>query len=278
MTLHVFDQAIAFTPLGAVAPHAGNTADAFAGHTSPAYANMVGPYGGITAAQVLNAVMQHPARLGEPVSFTVNFAAAVADGAFTVVARPARTNRSTQHWVVELQQEGQAVVTATAVTALRRETFSLNETPMPTVAGAATLASATRHAPLEWVKRYDMRFLAGPMPHDWDGSDSGSSHSLLWVRDAEPRPIDFCSLTALADVFFPRIYVRRRQRVPIGTVSMTIYYHADAAQLERTGTGHVLGQARAQAFRNGFFDHTAQLWNEAGDLLATSHQLVYYKQ
>jgi hypothetical protein len=40
----------------------------------------------------------------------------------------------------------------------------------------------------------------------------------------------------------------------------------------------VLGQAKAQAFRNGFFDHTAQLWNETGDLLATSHQLVYYKQ
>lgn len=269
MTLHVFDQAIALAALGG---------DAFTGHTSPAYANMVGPYGGIMAAQMLNAVMQHPARLGDPVSFTVNFAAALADGAFTVIARAARTNRSTQHWVVELQQEGQAVLTATVVTALRRDTFSLNEMPMPSVAGPSTLNSTTRHAPLEWVKRYDMRFLTGPMPTEWDGSDGGSSHSLLWMRDAEPRPIDYCSLTALADVFFPRIYVRRRQRVPIGTVTMTVYYHADAAQLQNTGTGHVLGQARAQAFRNGFFDQTAQLWNEAGELLVTSHQLVYFKQ
>jgi acyl-CoA thioesterase len=269
MTTHVFDQAIAL---------ATQADGSFTGHTSPAYANMVGPYGGIMAAQVLNAVMQHPARLGEPVSFTVNFAAALADGAFAVTARPARTNRSTQHWVVELQQEGQAVVTATAVTALRRETFSLNETPMPVVAGPTSLSSTTRHAPLEWVKRYDMRFLAGPMPHDWDGSDSGSSHSLLWMRDAEPRPLDYCSLTALADVFFPRIYVRRRQRVPIGTVTMTVYFHADSSQLHNTGTGYVLGQARAQAFRNGFFDQTAQLWNEAGELLVTSHQLVYFKQ
>ncbi len=45
---------------------------------------MVGPYGGITAATVLNAVLQHPALLGEPVSLTVNFCAAVADGAFEV--------------------------------------------------------------------------------------------------------------------------------------------------------------------------------------------------
>ena len=38
------------------------------------------------------------------------------------------------------------------------------------------------------------------------------------------------------------------------------------------------GQARAQAFRNGFFDQTAQLWNESGTLLATSTQMVYYKE
>ena len=39
-----------------------------------------------------------------------------------------------------------------------------------------------------------------------------------------------------------------------------------------------MGQARAQEFRHGFFDHSAQLWNEAGTLLATSHQIVYYKE
>ena len=35
--------------------------------------------------------------------------------------------------------------------------------------------------------------------------------------------------------------------------------------------------AQAQAFRNGFFDQTAQLWSEAGTLLCTTHQLVYFK-
>ena len=269
MTTHVFDQAIAL---------AAQADGSFTGQTSPAYANMVGPFGGIMAAQVLNAVMQHPARLGEPVSFTVNFAAALADGAFRVVARPARTNRSTQHWVVELQQEGNAVLTATLVTAVRRDTFSLTEMVMPRVAPPADLPSATRHAPLEWVKRYDMRFLAGAMPQAWNGNDTGSSHTLLWMRDVEPRPLDFCALTALADVFFPRIYVRRQQRVPIGTVTMTVYFHADSTQLLHTGDGFLLGQARAQAFRNGFFDQSAQLWNEAGELLVTSHQLVYFKQ
>ena len=66
---HVFDEAVALE----------TCADgSFQGRTSPAYANFIGPYGGITAAQCLNAVLCHPDRLGDPVAFTVNFAAAVA--------------------------------------------------------------------------------------------------------------------------------------------------------------------------------------------------------
>jgi hypothetical protein len=82
--------------------------------------------------------------------------------------------------------------------------------------------------PMEWVKRYDMRPVSGGMPTVWDGQ---GEHSLtqLWVRDNPPRPLDFASLTALADVFFPRVFVRRATLVPVGTVTMTVYFHADAS-------------------------------------------------
>jgi acyl-CoA thioesterase len=43
------------------------------------------------------------------------------------------------------------------------------------------------------------------------------------------------------------------------------------------GNGFVLAQARAQEYRGGFFDQTAQLWARDGTMLATTHQLVYYK-
>jgi hypothetical protein len=64
----------------------------------------------------------------------------------------------------------------------------------------------------------------------------------------------------------------------VGTVSLTVYFHADSAQLAAQGDAHVLGQADAQALRNGFFDQTAQIWDAGGLLLATSHQIVYYKE
>ena len=270
---HVFDQAIELSaPLDA---QGGGT---FTGHTHPAYANMVGPFGGITAAQTLNAVMQHPARLGEPVSFTLNFCAALADGAFTAHATPVRTNRSTQHWAIRIEQAGETVVSATALTAVRRETWGMNEQAMPTVPPPADVPAPQGKARVAWIDNYDARFISGGMPAVWDGADNGNSKTQLWMRDNPARPLDFLSLTALCDFFFPRIWQRKATFVPIGTVSMTVYFHVTSAQLAHIGSNYILGQAQGQVFNQGFFDHSAQLWSETGTLLATSHQVVYYKE
>ncbi|MCC2677123.1 MAG: thioesterase family protein [Ramlibacter sp.] len=265
---HVFDAAIALQA------QADGT---FTGQTSPAYANMIGPFGGITAAQVLNAVLRHPDRLGEPVALTVNFAGAVADGPFTIRPRAARTNRSTQHWTVELLQGDEVLVTATVFTAVRRETWAGHEMRMPQVPRPQDAPITPRHG-VEWLQRYEMRFLEGHIPSKWDGAERDDSLTRLWVRDHPPRPLDHPALTGLADIFFPRIWLRRAKFVPIGTVSMTVYYHAAAAQLAATGDGYLLVQAQGQGFGGGYFDHAGQLWNERGTLLATTHQVVYYKE
>jgi len=269
---HFVDQAVALQPDGD---------NFFTGAAHPAWGNMVGPFGGITAAAALNGVLQHGKLLGVPISLTVNFCSALAAAPYRLQVMPVRTNRSTQHWTVQMTQAGadgadEVVLTATAVTANRRDTWSTDDVPMPRVPAAFELERRSLFG-VEWIKRYDMRLVQGGVPAQWDGSGS-SSLTQMWTRDEPPRPLDFVSLTALADVFFPRAWLRRATRVPVGTVSMTVYFHADAAMLERSGNGHVLGQAQAQSFRNGFFDQTAQLWSEAGDMLATTHQVVYYKE
>lgn len=268
MEMHPFDQALDLQAL---------SDGVWQARTHPAYANMVGPFGGITAAQALQAVLLHPQRLGEPISLTVNFCAAVADGAFEVHARPARTNRSTQHWVIELRQADATVMTATAVTALRRETWGVDEEPMPLCPPPEDCLPPAVHAPLPFTKAFEYRPVTGHWPCVWDGSGD-TSLSQIWVRDQPARPLDFASLACISDIFFPRLFIRRATLVPVGTVSMTVYFHAGSAQLQRTGDGYLLGQARAQAFRNGFFDQSSQLWDRHGVLLVTTHQIVYYKQ
>ena len=271
---HPFDQALVLTPTDAPG--------VYHGETSAAYWNMVGPFGGITAAIALKSVLQHPALLGQPIALTVNFAGPIVAGRFTVSATPRRTNRSTQHWVIELTQIDAAglaevMLTGTAVTAVRRSTWSSDEIPMPPVPRPEGLQEEKPMTGVEWIHRYDMRFAQGAFPTEWNGQGDASL-SQLWMRDAPARGLDFCSLAAMADIFFPRLYLRRALRVPAGTVALTVYVHAAAAPLTGSGSGYLLGQARAQAFRNGFFDQSSQLWNEAGQLLATTNQIVYYKE
>ncbi|MBB1604463.1 thioesterase family protein [Variovorax sp. UMC13] len=275
-TEHVFDKALALQ-------HSDIRAGHFTGMTSPDYWNMVGPFGGMTAAIALQAVLQHPDLLGAPIALTVNFAAAIEAGAFDVQATPVRTNRSTQHWTVQITQAGidgapQMTTIATVVTAARRDTWGTADLAMPEVARPDTLVRMeAARAGVAWFAQYDMRPVSGAPPSTWDG---GGDHSQtrLWVRDAQARALDFPSLAAMSDVFFPRVWLRRAKPVPAGTVSITTYFHTDAAQMAEVGSGYLLACAAGQQFRNGFFDQSAQLWSEAGVLLATSNQIVYFKE
>jgi acyl-CoA thioesterase len=268
--MHLFDQAIALTP---------TEGDSFSGVTNPAWGNFIGPFGGITAAVLLNAVMQHKSLLGEPIAQTINYCAAVADGSFDIEAKPVRTNRSTQHWMLTMTQSGQVVMTGTVVTAARRETWSGQDAKMPTANSPISYPVSKRSAPMRWLERYEIRPIVGGIPSAMDERENDSL-SQLWMKDADPRPIDIQSLAAFCDLFFPRLLLRRAKMVPFGTVSMTSYFHTDSAQLKACATAdnYLYGQARAQAYRNGFFDQTAQLWSESGILLASTHQVVYYKE
>ncbi|VWX58281.1 Thioesterase-like superfamily protein [Burkholderiales bacterium 8X] len=275
MTDHPLDQALALRPRDADG--------VLAGATHPAYWNMVGPFGGTTAAVMLQAVLQHPQLLGAPISMTVNYAAAIVEGSFEVEAVPVRTNRSTQHWTLRMVQadstgELQVCTLGTVVTALRRTTWGATDLAMPAVPPPDQVARlGIGPSRVAWVEQYEMRPVHGSIPTAWNG-EGDHSETIMWVRDAQPRALDFASLAALSDVFYPRVWLRRAKPVPIGTVSITTYFHVDAQELAAVGTGHLLGRATGQQFANGFFDQAAQLWSEAGKLLATSNQLVYYKE
>jgi acyl-CoA thioesterase len=270
MDPHPFDAATALVP----AADGG-----LEGATHPAWSNMVGPYGGITAAVMLGAAGSHPQRLGEPVSLTVNFAGPVADGRFRIDARPVRTNRSTQHWTLALSQADEVAATGTALFALRRDTWGHQELAAPDAPPAARVPVTPFSGRFAWPARYEMRFVSGPWP---DLANPASplpddSLSLMWIRDHPPRPLDAASLVALCDAFYPRIFRRRQRFNPSGTVSITTHLHADAVALAAQCARPVLARARAQRFAKGFSDQLVQVWGDDGTLLASSMQTVYAK-
>jgi acyl-CoA thioesterase len=150
---------------------------------------------------------------------------------------------------------------------------------MPTANSPTSYPLSNRATPMRWLDRYEIRPIVGAIPQLMDGVESDSL-SQLWFKDSDPRQIDMQSLAAFCDLFFPRLLLRRAKFVPFGTVSMTSYFHTDSTQLKECATAenYLLGQAKAHAYRNGFFDQTAQVWSDSGTLLATTNQTVYYKE
>jgi acyl-CoA thioesterase len=210
------------------------------GRTHPEWANMVGPFGGITAAAMVRAIETH------------------------------------QHWVVELSQNGEVKTTATALFAIRRDTWADTEARPPSAPPPEEVAPGGLGAAIAWGARYDMRFVAGSVP-ETDPQPSPTSTTTLWVRDSAQRRVDYPALAALSDIFYPRVFLRRGGYVPAGTISLTTYFHADQEQLDALGGDYVLATAHANRFSRGYFDQSAQLWTREGALLATTQQIVYFK-
>jgi acyl-CoA thioesterase len=269
MSTHPFDSALALQPLAE---------GRWIGRSHAEWANMVGPFGGITAAQLLHAACLDARRLGEPLALTVNYAGVVDDGEFEIDATPVRSSRSTQHWTMTQRQGSQVCCTASAVFAVRRPTWSAPELAMPVVPPAAQVPADSHRSPVTWPRRYEFRFVEGGWPDFRNPRELPDSRTVMWVRDEPPRALDAQALAAIADVFYPRVFRRRQRVTPAGTVSLTTYFHAEAAAVAAQGERPLLAVAHGRRFTQGFFDQSAELWSDGGQLLASSHQVVYYRE
>jgi acyl-coenzyme A thioesterase PaaI-like protein len=249
----------------------------FSGRASARYCNVGGSFGGFVSAIALQAALLHPARLGEPIALTVNFAGPLADGELTVRARAARTNRSTQHWIIEVAQ-GDVVATGTAVFAVRRQTWCSTESVFPKAPPFDEVEPLPPGRSTPWMRNYEMRFIRGTASAAARPEAPWDSVTTMWIRDNPPRPLDYVSLAAICDAFFPRIYVRRPDLEPFGTtVSLTTYFHVDSEMMAAHGDRELLGTARALQFRGGYCDQTAEIWTPAGELIAATHQTALFR-
>ena len=76
----------------------------------------------------------------------------------------------------------------------------------------------------------------------------------------------------------PLVWLRRAQRVLCGHgVDDGCTSTPTRRSAPPPGTGHLLAEARGQGFRQGFFDHSGHLWSAGGSLLASTQQIVYFK-
>jgi acyl-CoA thioesterase len=270
--MHPLDDATALT---------GDPGDAVRrGRTSDLYWTFIGPFGGVSAATALRAVLEHPERAGDPLAVTVNFCAPIERGEFAVHVRRARANRSSQHWQVEFRQGAgeDAVLTASVVTATRRQSWQHQPARPPALPPYETMVAFDNSRSLSWVAQYGFRFAEGvPVLSDAMPQTPRSARSALWLQDHAPRALDFVSLLAMSDAFFGRIFQVIDRIPPFGTVSMTTYFHAAAEELAAHGSAPLAAVADARVFHRSFCDQSAELYGRGGQLLATSVQVAFFR-
>ncbi len=251
----------------------------YSGATSAAYANMAGPFGGITAASLLNAMLLDPRRSGDPIALTVNFCGPIADGSYEIQTKLQRGGRRTQHWSMELSQNGAVCATGSAVCGSRKPVWSHQSVRGPAAPPSETLPEMNKDMRPEWTRRYSFRFAEGGLDN-YPRADGlvHSARTLAYIQDAPARPLDFVALAALSDAFFVRIMHARGTFQPMATVSLTTYFHAGAEELAAMGATPLLGEADAAIFHNGFADQTSALWTPEGRLVANGVQITWYKE
>ncbi|MDB4558692.1 thioesterase family protein [Amylibacter sp.] len=267
---HVFDTAIQLS---------NESESIWSGQSSLAYANMVGAFGGIVAATLLNSVMLDTRRTGTPVSQTVNFCTGLGAGPFRIETKLQRGGKYTQHWNTELSQGDTVIATSSIVMGRRGETFSHQPTPFPDVPPATDIDPMAGKLPLEWIKRYDYRFVNGGIENIGTAKTTlGNSQTRVWLADNPPRPLDYLSLAARADCFFLRLLQIRGKMEPMGTVTLTTHFLATEEELTAQGSAHMLGVVDSNRIHNQFHDQTMHMFGADGKIFATGTQLVWYRQ
>lgn len=247
--------------------------DVFEGRTDQTYWNLIGPYGGWIATIMLKAVSQDSATGFEPLIVSVDFLKAPQEGTIILRRWCDRAGRTASFWRVTLEMpDGTLCARAQITLAPHRETLEFSESLMPDVPDAADVEPFDGSLlPVKWARCYDTRIVKGAF-----GAKAADSHSLVWIRDTDGRPLDHLSLMAISDSPLPRLFLATGKVSNISTISMTTYLHASESELAAIGSELLLVDCQSERAGGGFYDQHSKFYSPHGRLIATSHQMVWY--
>lgn len=258
--------------LQAVTPAPHGAAAAFSSHPSDLYRNAIGPFGGWTAALLLKSVLRMPEARGAPLALDALFMGAMDDGELDVRVFALRQNRSVGFWRSEVWQAGRICAHAQVTMSTARDSMVLQDARFPDVPPPAAVAVYENpRTPVPWVDQYVFKPVKGLL-----FSRAETMDSRVWLRDADPRPLDAISLTAICDTPFPSPWIRLSEQLPVSTVAYSVYFRAADRDYAEAGSGFCLLDTRASLARGGYFDQFTSVWSESGILLGQTQQMLWF--
>jgi len=257
--------------LTAVAPARWTT---FAG---PEWSNPGGGlWGGYAIGLCIKVIQAESEAVGEALSLTLTYAAALPSGALDVHTRRIRQGASVGVWEVEIRPEGsdQIGVHAIVIMARRPKTppfafARMPDAPDPYSLPKLEIPNISQHY---GSSAFERRTLEGFPPEP-----GASSRSLAWVRSLR-GPMDKTMLGMVTDHSPPRAMYALGRTVSTTTLSLTAYLHATEAELSEVGEDFILVECEGRVGNAGASDERSSYWSRDGKLLATSEQLAWYRE
>jgi acyl-CoA thioesterase len=244
----------------------------FRARTSDRYRNAIGPFGGWIAALILKSVLRMPDARGAPLALDALFMGAIDDGALEVRVCLLRQKPTERFWRSEVWQAGRICAHAQVTMSTARKSMVLQDARFPEVPGPDALpVYVNPRNPVAWSDQYVFKPVSGML-----FSCAETMDARLWIRDADPRPLDAVSLTAICDSPFPSSWIRLAEQHPVSTVNYSIYYRASDADLAQSGTAYILLDTRASLAQNGYQDQFTSVWSASGRLLAQTQQMLWF--
>jgi hypothetical protein len=258
-------------PLTAIAPGRWSTV------AEPAWRNPGGGlWGGYAIGLCVRVLDAEREAVGEALSLTLTYAAALPDGALEIRTRRLRQGGSVGVWEVELLPAGskQVGVHAIVTTAKRPKTppfafARMPDAPDPLSLPKQEFGDASQHY---GSLAFERRALEGFPPEPGE-----SSRSLAWVRSRR-GPMDKAMLGMVTDHSPPRAMYALGRSVSTTTLSLTVYLHATDAELAEVGEDYILVECEGRVGGGGASDERSSYWSRSGKLLATSEQLAWYRE
>ena len=239
--------------LTAVAPARWTT---FAG---PEWSNPGGGlWGGYAIGLCIKVIQAESEAVGEALSLTLTYAAALPSGALDVHTRRIRQGASVGVWEVEIRPEGsdQIGVHAMVIMARRPKTppfafARMPDAPDPYSLPKLEIANISQHY---GSSAFERRTLEGFPPEP-----GASSRSLAWVRSL-CGPMDKTMLGMVTDHSPPRAMYALGRTVSTTTLSLTAYLHATEADLSEVGEDFILVECEGRVGNAGASDERSSYW------------------
>lgn len=266
--MHPLDSSLDLVPASTV--HAGAAA-VFTCRAPERYRNAIGPFGGWIAALLLKGVLAVPSARGVPLALDALLMGSMDDSDLEVRVLPLRQNRSVGFWRSEIWQRGRVCAHAQVTMSMVRRSLVMQDAHFPSVpAHDAVPVYDNPRSPVPWIDQYVFKPVSGLL-----FSRAETMDARLWIRDAEPRPLDAISLTAICDTPFPSPWIRLAGQVPVSTVTFSVYFRADDSDYAAAGSDFCLVDSHASLARGGYVDQYSSIWSAAGRLLAQTQQMLW---